>query len=195
MKLLIFCWWILSLNAWGQCLYQISPEDIKLKFTGYKFTHKTSVSGSFKELQWSLAREATPLPSLLASASVWINTHSIDAGNAARNRNIIQGLFKQIPHGHYIRGVVNKVAPGGQSLSLKLFLGDIETQIPMTVKKTPEVLILNGSLNLINSGLGSAFNALAKICGPLHRGKDGKRKTWPTVDLELRARYREQCSP
>ena len=180
-------------SSWAQCI-KVESKDIQLQFTGYKFTEKVGVSGKFKRVQWAVAPQAKDLPTLLTSASVWIDSHSIDAGQVARNKNLIKGLFRHIPGGRYFRGLITSAAPDGKTATLKLFMGQIETEIPVTVQQTPSQLTLRGTLDLIQAGAKKAFEAMAKLCGPLHRGKDGKRKSWPTVDLEVVAKYSSQCS-
>lgn len=194
MKITIILLLFYAIAGWGKCTYLVNPQDIELKFTGYKFTEKVAVSGSFKDIKWSFASGYQQLSSLLSSASVWIDSHSIDAGNAARNKNITKGLFQNIAGGRYIKGLINEVSSDSKSVNLKLFLGHFEVDIPMTLHPDNSVFILSGALDLVKARMKDAFQSLAKICGPFHQGKDGKRKTWPVVDLEVRAKYTEKCS-
>ena len=183
---------VFSADGWAKC-YRVNPQDVEFKFTGYKFTEKVGVEGSFDQMQWAFTSEASNPYSLLASASVWIDSFSINAGNAARNKNITKGLFKNIVGGRYIRGFISKVNPDGNVAVLKLFLGNLEIEVPLVFQKTPTHFILKGTLDLLGIGAKKGFRVLSKICAPLHRGKDGKSKSWPTVDLEVRAKYSERC--
>lgn len=197
MKLLLVMLFASTLPCWGKCRYQIDPKDVALTFTGYKFTEKTGVSGRFKAIQWAFAQKAKNLATLLNSASVWIDSHSIDAGNAARNSNITRGLFRNLVGGRFIRGHLVDVAKDRRSATLKLSLGSrIETMLPLNIEhnQSAKTFTLSGTLDLIKAGAGKAFAALSKVCGPNHRGKDGKIVSWPTVDLLVQAKYTEQCT-
>ncbi|MCY4643742.1 MAG: YceI family protein [Bacteriovoracales bacterium] len=193
---LIFCALFsgfLSHTSWASCSYTAKPNETTLTFTGYKFTEKAGVSGTFKKITWDVPQKAHgDISSLLAGASVSIDSYSIDAGNAARNKNITKGLFKNLPNGRTIKASVQDVKK--DSLTLKILLGSIETQIPMNIQRGKESVVLTGTLDLLKAKAHKAFQALAKICGPLHKGKDGKRKTWPTVDLKVDIKYTKKCS-
>ena len=190
----LFIFSFFTSDGWGKCTYQVRSEDIQLQFTGYKFTSKKGVNGTFKKLKWAFSSKSASLQEALSSASVWIDLHSIDAGNIARNKNIIKGLF--LTQGRYIRGLIHQVAPNARPSSaiLKLFWGNSEMEIPLTILQRHKSLLLKGTLNLIQVGAAKAFKTLAKICRPLHRGKDGQPKTWPDVDLEVIIKYSQQCS-
>ena len=178
--------------AWGTCRYRVATPE--LSFTGYKFTEKTGVSGRFQTIEWAFIQEGPSLSSILASSSVWIDSHSIDAGNTARNKNITKGLFRNLG-GRTIRGLISQMK-GDKLAHLKLFMGEREVSLPLTVTDDKRGhLTLKGSLDLVAVGFQQAFSALEKICRSLHRGKDGKSKTWPVVNLVIKATYTKECSP
>ena len=76
MKGLILFFLALNINA--KC-YKVDKKDFELKFTGYKFTEKVGVSGTFKNMSFSTIKKGN-LTEIISNAMLWIDTNSIDAG-------------------------------------------------------------------------------------------------------------------
>lgn len=176
MKFLIF---LLSFNLLAQVIPATSP---KLTFTGYKFTEKAGVSGTFKEIKWSYNSQAKNLEQLLSSASAKIDSFSIEAGKKARNVNITNGLFKNWG-GRHIEASLQDIDLENNKLNLVLKIGELTKTVAMNIQRENKTVKLTGTMDLLKLGFSDAFEKLSKICGPVHKGKDGVRKTWPTVDL------------
>ena len=50
--------------------------------------------------------------------------------------------------------------------------------------------VFTGSIDLLQMGFSKAYYALDEICGDMHTGKDGVKKSWPVVDIEVTAKIK-----
>ncbi len=160
-----------------------TPE---IKFTGYKFTNKTAVSGTFKKVEWTYKKNASNLEEALAGAKFTIDSHSIDAGKKARNTNITNALFKNWG-GREIKGEVVKVISARKIAFTKFTVGDNSFEVLFRYKVKGGRVVLKGVLDLVEVGFSKSYKLLSKKCAPFHRGKDGKTLTWSEVALEVSA--------
>lgn len=161
----------------------LPTQAANIKFTGFKFTNKVGVSGTFKKVDWSMAQSAN-LEAKLLGTKVTIDSYSIDAGNEARNINITEALF-QVWGDRYIRGEVVKVDKAMKKAHIKISVGDKSKVVPFKYSGDYRNYQLTAKLDLIDMGLNSAFASLAKRCATLHTGDDGVAKTWSEVDVVI----------
>ncbi|MAF90262.1 MAG: hypothetical protein CL674_03240 [Bdellovibrionaceae bacterium] len=182
--LLLLC--LFSISSWGQCLV-LDKDSFDFKFTGYKFTEKAGVTGSFKKIEYQTPTKGE-LKDILSKASLAIDTTSIDAGNEARNTNISDSLFKSLVNGKSISAKATKVDTKKKLVYVDLTMGGKTQEVALNYSYKDSILQIEGSIDLLKLGFNKAFNALAEKCGPLHTGKDGKAKTWSDVKILLTAK-------
>ncbi len=170
-------------------------KDNKIEFTGYKFTEKTGVTGTFKKFEINAPSKVNSVKAVLEGSKFSIDEMSLDAGNAARNSNISKGLLKNI-EGTKIQGKVTKVDEAAKKAIVNIKWGGKDHKVEMKYghDKKKEIIFLDGTIDLIKMGFGKAFNALGKICGPFHKGKDGKIKTWSDVALRAEIGTKVKCN-
>ncbi len=183
MKQLLLVLLFMSTSAMASVKLKSEPS---LKFTGYKFTDKTAVSGMFKEIDWDYKKKAKDIAELLKGTKIKIDSYSIDAGNEARNVNITEGLFKHWG-GRYIEGEVVDVNTEQGYAKVDMKIGKAKREVFFQYAKQGSEVVLTSTLDLLQLGFGSAFGKLAKMCAGVHTGADGVTKTWSVVDLEVRA--------
>lgn len=185
-KLLILT--TLLLSSWGlsasECV-KVDTDKAELTFTGYKFSEKTAVSGTFKEIHWFAPSEQS-MEDVLAGSSLAIETSSIDAGASERDKNIKASLFKTLMRGHTIRAVARSVDAESQKLNVDLFMGGGVRPVSLDYKQKDNHIVLTGTVDLLKLGFNKAFESLADQCRDLHTGTDGKAKTWSDVAIEVK---------
>ena len=155
-----------------------------LKFTGYKFTEKAGVSGTFKKIDWSIPKNTVGSIDFLKNISLKIDTWSIDAGNSARNVNITESLFKNWGD-RYINAKAVKLDTQKKVLVMSMSVGKVTKNVEFKYKTDKNKIFFNSEIDLINLGFENAFSKLSELCSALHTGKDGVAKTWSTVDIEV----------
>lgn len=169
----------------------VDTDKAKLTFTGYKYSDKTGVSGTFKKIDWFAPSEQA-LTDVLAGSALAIQTASIDAGAQARDVNIKASLFKTLMRGHTIRAVARSISPSAHKLNVDLFMGGGVRPVALDYSTKGGEVILKGTIDLMDLGYTKAFKALADKCHDLHTGEDGQAKTWSDVAIEVRVPY-TQC--
>lgn len=171
---------LLAFNSYGS----ISILDPAVKFTGFKFTNKTPVSGTFKKIDWTYSEKATTVKELLKSTKFTIDSYSIDAGKVARNNNITNALFKNWGAQNII-GNVKSVDANKNIAIVNMTVGKNSFEVPFNFVTKDKKTTLTATIDLIKVGFKNSFAKLAKTCAPWHKGEDGKTKTWSEVDLEV----------
>lgn len=178
----------LSAAGFSQECVSVDTNKAELKFTGYKFSEKAGVSGTFKEINWFAPNEQA-LNDVLAGSALAIQTASIDAGDPARDENIKASLFKTLMRGHTIRAVARSISPESKKLNVDLFMGGGVRPVTLDYEAKDGEIVLKGQVDLMELGYTKAFKALADQCRDLHTGVDGKAKTWSDVAIEVRVPY------
>jgi|GEM_PF-2900669 len=189
LKSLIFVSAILiSAAGVAQECVSVDTKKAKLTFTGYKFTDKAAVSGTFEEIDW-FAPSKQSLTDVLAASALAIQTGSINAGDPARDANIKASLFKTLMRGHTIRAVARSVSPEDKKLNVDLFMGGSVRPVSLDYMTKGGEIVLKGVVDLKELGYTAAFKSLADQCRDLHTGTDGKAKTWSDVNIVVRVPY------
>jgi len=155
-----------------------------LKFTGYKFTEKVGVSGVFESIEWKIPKNFKITEEMLKKISLKIDTWSIDAGNSARNTNIVNSLFKNWGD-RYINAHAVKVDIDKKILVMNMTVGEKTNEISFAYNEEKEKVIFKGEIDLLKLGFKNAFSVLSETCKILHTGEDKVSKTWSTVDIEV----------
>ncbi len=169
---------------WSAAAFSQNYGSPELTFTGYKFTEKEAVSGTFKKINWKFSNSGSA-QDVITSASAVIDSYSIEAGKPARNTNITNGLFKKWG-GQNIKVKVLSFDEAAQLAKVQISIGKLTRVVPFKVTQAESNLLFTGSIDLIEFGLGKAFQSLSKLCAVHHKGKDGVVKTWSVVDLEVK---------
>ncbi len=173
------------------CTYSIKEGSEKLKWTGFKYTNKTPVSGTFKDITYNQNKNAASMAELLESITFTINTDSIDSGNAARDTTLKKTVLGYLKNPGVISGEVKSATQ--LDMKMELMMNE-KTPVSMKLETEDGRMTATGSLDLMNHGLKKSYDSVHIACKGLHTGDDGVSKTWSTVDLMLEADYEVKCS-
>lgn len=184
MKALILLSAIFAFNAMSKVKLNNDPT---IKFTGFKFTEKVAVSGTFTTIEWNYP-EGKSIEDILEKATFKIDSYSVDAGKKARNVNIRNGLFKNWG-GRFIEGKTHSLDSRSQVIKILIKIGEEQKAIPFKYVVEGNKVTLQSNIDLLKMGFEKAFGKLGKLCAVHHKGKDGKIKTWSEVDLEVTAEF------
>ncbi len=189
--LLVFA--LFSSFAYGKkCTYTYTGKSQEIKFVGYKFTDKTAVGGTFKDFRIMAPTKASSVEEVFANSSFWIDEMSLDAGKAARNTNIANGLLKNVD-GLAIRGRVDSVDKKSKTLVTIINWGGKDHKVKMNYSYAKGMATAKGKIDLLEMGFKKGFDALGKLCKVWHKGKDGVVKTWSEVAIEASLGLSEKC--
>ncbi len=173
------------------CTYSIKEGSQKLLWTGFKYSSKTPVGGTFKKIHFKQNKEAASMAQLLESISFEIDTKSVDSGNPTRDFTLRKTIFSFLKTPETISGKVTSATQ--LDLSLELMINE-KTPLQMSLETKAGKLVATGTLNLREHGLKNSYESLHLSCKKLHTGKDKVAKTWSTVDLRIEADYEVKCS-
>lgn len=158
-------------------------ENPSIKFTGYKFTNKAPVSGTFKTVEWKIHKNAKDMKELLTKSTLKIDSHSIDAGDPARNVNLNDSLIKNWG-GRYIDVKFTDVNLDRRVVKSQMTIGKVKKDLFFEYYDNGKgSYIFTATMDLLQMGFGDAYASLEELCGPLHTGEDEVRKSWPDVDI------------
>jgi hypothetical protein len=174
----------------SSCTYSLVDGTEKVTWTGYKFTEKTGVSGTFDNVKVS-HKTANSLEDLLKSISFEIDTKSINSGNPARDMTLQKTVFAFLSVPETIKGEVK--AATDKSIDVKMTLNE-QMNAAFDYTASEGVIKAEGDIDLTQNGLLKSFKAVAEACKALHTGKDGVSKTWSDVNIQLQASFEEKCS-
>ena len=160
----------------------IKPNGASLKWTAYKFTAKTGVSGTFDTLNLNAAKISGTPEEILLGGSLSIPTSSVNSNNVIRDPKIKKSFF----------GVFNTPVIDGKFVSAKDGRGQIELKMnglaantSCTYALNDTALVVSAALNVMAWNGGTAIDSLNAVCSALHTGEDGTSKLWPDVDVTL----------
>lgn len=174
------------------CIYSIIEDSSKVTWTGFKYTEKTGVSGTFNNIQ-VVSKPSQSLKQLLNTISFSVDTNSIDSGNSARDMTLKKTVFGYLKEPNTIKGMVATVE--SKRLNIKMTMNEtMTTEFLYKFDPQTEKIVAQSTIDLTEYGLLKSYKAVAKACKALHTGEDGVSKTWTDVDLKLETQVKKECA-
>lgn len=180
-------------SAWSEtCLHSIKKGSEKLTWTGYKYTAKAPVSGTFDKIVYTQKNEgAESMSELIESIEFVIDTNSTNSGNAARDTTLKKTVFGYLETPDTISG---KFSNATQLDVVAELVANQKMKTKLKLEAADGKLVATGSLDLLEDGLKKSYDSVHIACKGLHTGEDGISKTWSTVDIKIEADYEVKCS-
>lgn len=177
---------------YSQCSFTYEASATQLQWTAYKFTERLGVPGSFNSVELMGAHAAKDPASVFDGATFRVDGLSVNTNNAERDQKIRTAFFAALKDKGAITGKV--IAPPAGAASFVLKLNGVEKTIPATVDRSalPELKV-SFALDLADFNALGPLAALNKVCSDLHKGKDGKSKLWPDIQVSISTRLNAQC--
>jgi len=164
--------------------YSVDPKTSVIKWTAYKTTDKVPVSGTFKTIEVTNAKEANSAKEALNGIEFRIPVNSIDSKNPDRDAKLIKDFFGTMKDTQYLSGTI-KLDDNGKGV-VHLKMNGIGKDFPITYILSDQIVELNATMNLDNWQAKAAIDALNKVCFDKHKGADGISKTWSEVTLNIK---------
>ena len=177
----------------ANCTYKIDPATAKLTWTGYKFTEKTGVSGTFDNIDLQQSEAKTPQAAFEA-VKFRVDTASINSQNPERDKKLALYLFGALTDPGSIAGSVSRVDLKKGTASATLTLNGIKKSVDFSVSNDKMNYTFESKIDLGDFKMSKSLEALHTVCEKLHIGKDGKSVTWPEVGIKIVAAVTETCS-
>lgn len=174
------------------CIYAIDSGATTMTWTGYKFTQKTPVSGSFDNIDFN-KKSAESVEEALTSIDFSVDTASINSDNPIRDKKLALFVFGKLINPGRITGKVISYSEKEKKAVARLNMNDVTQEVPFQVSVEKNQYTFRGTIDLLDFNMKGSLNAIHTACEALHTGEDGKSKTWSTVDLEVKTKLEEEC--
>jgi hypothetical protein len=172
------------------CTYSYKPNSVLIEWTAYKFTEKKGVKASFPVFKLNAPESASSLDELFTKTSIEIDPLGLDSGDAGRNANISNSFFKKMV-GTKIKGAITSYDPAISKI--KIDMNGQSRVVPFRMKIEGTKYTAETDIDVLDFKMKKSLEALNKTCYELHKGADGKSKTWSQVSLSLSAEVIEEC--
>ncbi|MCF6348569.1 MAG: hypothetical protein L3J20_09765 [Flavobacteriaceae bacterium] len=161
-------------------IYRLKKETPYIKWTAYKFTNKTGVSGVFDKANYVSTIKKGTVKQLLKNTSFTIETKSVNSNLEIRDKKIYTYLFSKIG-AEIITGEFLEVGEKGGKVTI--MIGEKSQVVPFTYTISNGKIKINTRINLMRWNASSGIIALNKVCKAVHTGEDGVSKLWNEVDV------------
>tara|TARA_R110000787_G_scaffold86285_2_gene183982 strand:- start:23350 stop:23973 length:624 start_codon:yes stop_codon:yes gene_type:complete len=169
--------------------FRVHSEKTTVKWTAYKTTDKTPVSGIFKKIKLD-GKEANNPIDALNGLEFYIPISSIFSDNEERDGKLQASFFGTMLDTALLSGALffdeNKMC----TASIKM--NGVTHNLPLTYSAEENNFTFKGVMNLDDWNASEAIEALNKVCFELHKGADGVSKTWNEVAIEINTTISKQ---
>lgn len=157
--------------------------NLDIKWTGFKLASKVGVSGTFNDIKLDISKNED-LADFLKSAKVTIDSKSLESKDEGRNANIVTTLFA-LASAKTITGTISSVDETNKTLVLDLVLNGVQKSVPMKYEDKDGNIIANGTIEMLDFGLKSSYQAFVLKCAELH-----ENVSYSDVDIEFTLPYK-----
>ncbi len=177
----------------AKCTYSYKPDSLVIEWTAYKFTEKKGVKASFSPASFKLnaPASANSLVELFTQTSIEIDPLGVDSGDSGRDENLRKSFFKKMIGGK-IKGTVVAFDPAISKI--KIEMNGQNRVVPFRMKIEGNKYSAETDIDILDFKMQKPLEALNKTCYDLHKGPDGKSKTWSQVSLNLSTEVVENCT-
>lgn len=160
--------------------YSIDTIGVSILWTAYKFTNKTSVYGTFNEINLNRKKVVGPIENILRHLKLSIPTASVDSKNEIRDFKLRTYFFK-VFNTPVISGTIIKAKEGEGNV--RITMNNISRIVPFTYSLQNENIKFFTHINLKHWDGEKAIKTLNDECYKIDKGPDGVSKLWPEMDI------------
>ncbi len=176
------------------CLYRYNADSTQFTWTGYKFTERVGVSGTFQEIYTEGFTEQSNIIDLLSGVDFKIPVASIESNNSDRNNKIISFFFGSM-NTETIYGQIQGLSGEGEKGIAKVLIrmNSMEQIVPMNYTFENGLFEMEAEIDIENWNGSTGIEKLNEACYDLHKGADGVSLLWPNVLLNVKSRFDRVC--
>ncbi|MFT5249178.1 MAG: hypothetical protein ACI93P_000901 [bacterium] len=169
--------------------FRVSSKKTTVKWTAYKTTEKTPVSGTFKKIKLDSKEAKNPIEAL-NDLEFYIPISSIFSDNEERDGKLKTSFFGAMLDTELLSGSLSFDANKMCVASIKM--NGVSRDLPLSYTTEGNNFTFKGVMNLDDWNASEAIEALNKVCFELHKGADGVSKTWNEVAIEINTNISKQ---
>ena len=182
---------VLAQSPAGSCTYSYKPDALKIEWTAYKFTEKKGVLASFPVFTLDAPPTASSPQELFEKTSIEIDPQGLESGDPGRNDNLKKFFFKKVI-GTKIKGQIVSYSPAISKI--KIDMNGMSKVVPFRMKIEGTKYVAETDIDIMDFKMKKPLESINKACYDLHKGADGKSKTWSAVSLSLSTEIIENCT-
>ncbi len=176
------------------CYYTFNADSTNMTWTGYKFTEKVGVSGTFTEIVTANIQNSPSIIDAVANAEFKIPITSVESNNEDRNKKIIDYFFgsinTEVIYGR-VAGLSGTEESGQAEIIINMNNQDVQVFMPYTFQDG--ILNMSAVIDIFEWNGQMGVERLNEACYDLHKSADGVSKLWPDVKIELNAVFDTVC--
>ena len=150
---------------------------VNVKFTAFKTPAKKGVSGGFDSVEILEKKPSKSIEEMLNRLSVTISTKSVNSGNDARDKKLVESFFN-VQANPVITAKIIKVETG--SLLAEISMNNKTVQVPMAYETREDTVLAKGYIDLGDFDMLPSLASINKACYEMHEGK-----TWQDVEISF----------
>ena len=176
------------------CVYRYNADSTQFTWTGYKFTERVGVSGTFEEIYTEGFSENENIIDVVSGVDFKIPVSSIESKNEDRNNKIISFFFGSM-NTDIIYGQIQELSGEGDAGIVKVLLrmNALEKIVPMDYTFENGLFEMSAEIDVKNWNGSAGIEKLNDACYDLHKGADGVSLLWPNVTLNVQSRFDVVC--
>ncbi len=149
---------------------------VEVEWQAFKTPKKVPVKGTFTKAKLS-SKDASTVEKALVGALLRIDSKSVASGNEGRDAKLVKFFFDLFKY-PLIDAKITAVK--GKKVTVAFSMNGVTKKVVMKADKiSVEGIVLTGSIDMLDFGLGKALKSINQACFDLHKGK-----TWSDVSLK-----------
>lgn len=174
-----------------KCDYQYNKNSSILEWTAFKTNQRKGVKGTFKNITVK-AKSAATISELIKGLTFSIDTFSVNSGDPARDKTLLEFFFKKAIKDGKINGSVKKITD--KEIEVKFLVDGKVIMVPFTYTLDPKLkFTAKAETDMLSFGWKDAHKSLHEACKEQHKGEDGESKTWTDITLNVSTVFEKVC--
>jgi len=166
--------------------YIILSDSTKVNWTAFKTTSKIAVGGEFSKIDFEKQKGAT-ISEAFNNLEFSIPISSLFTDNEDRDKKLINSFFNVLLDSKNITGKLH--FDSEDMCTAVITMNGVSKKVRLAYFAAENEINFTGEVNLEDWDASSALESLNKACGELHKGADGKSKTWSEVAIHINTKY------
>ena len=173
-------------NKKSKRTYIVLSDSTKVNWTAFKTTSKIAVGGEFSKINFEDQRGGT-ISEAFNNLEFSIPISSLFTDDEDRDKKLINSFFNVLLDSKNITGKLH--FDSEDMCTAVINMNGVTKKVRLAYFAAENEINFTGEVNLEDWDASSALESLNKACGELHKGADGKSKTWSEVAIHINTKY------
>lgn len=168
--------------------FSLNNAENSINFTAYKTTEKIPVKGVFTKVELTNDCKGNTVKDAINGAEFKIPVNSIETKDTSRNFKIQKFFFQVMENTMSLTGklILNDDKNGVAEFTMN----GVTEKLPFEYSINGKVFSMKTTMDIDKWNAQKALSSLNTACKDLHKGADGKSKTWNDVAIEVTSTFK-----